>query len=168
MENKKNLIETVILIAACIICAIFIFTKPIMIAIVSGSSMEPTLVDKDILLMNKIRNINDKDIVVAKQPEEWGDSSKLLIKRVVAKPGDELEIIDGRIYVNDRLVMDVSEYYPRIKDLKVTLNNSYFIKGDNTNKSADSLFHYYMGDEKFLIDASAIEYSRNGGNYEWK
>lgn len=162
--RKKDIIQIVLIVA---ICAILIITKPIMIAIVSGSSMEPTLVDKDVLLMYKYRKPKRGDIIVVKSPESWKNNDKLLIKRVVAVPGDNLEIMNGQIFVNDRLVMNIEPFYSSVKELHITLNDSYFIKGDNTGNSVDSLFHYYIGDDSFLVNKKYVKYSRNGGDYDW-
>lgn len=163
--KKKDIIQ---ITAVIIICAVLIIAKPVMIAIVSGSSMEPTLIDKDVLLMYKYREPKKGDIVIVESPDSWKNDNKLLIKRVVAAPGDKLEIMNGQIFVNDRLVMNIESFYSNIPELHVTLNDSYFIKGDNTGNSVDSLFHYYIGDDSFLVNKEYVKYSKNGGDYKWE
>lgn len=163
--TKKEICLYVILISLFLILAIF---KPVMIAIVNGRSMEPTLVNKDILVMFKRSKISNGDIVIVHSPENWHNGDKLLIKRVLAKPGDKLEIVSGKIYVNDRYVMDVNEYYPKIKDTELQLKDTYFVKGDNTGNSQDSLFHYYIADTDFLVSKDEVMYSINGGDYKWE
>src|SRR5246127_1390942 len=68
---------------------------------VEGTSMLPRLQDQDRIFINKFiyhfEDINRGDVVVFYYPR---DPSKSYIKRVIALPGDRLEIDDGRVYVN--------------------------------------------------------------------
>ena len=67
---------------------------------VNGTSMDNTLKDKDILLLNIIdykvkNNIKRYDIVVIDIEEEF------LIKRVIGLPGEVVKCIDNKLYIND-------------------------------------------------------------------
>ena len=68
---------------------------------VEGTSMLPVLEDQDRLFINKIAyrvgEIHPGDVVVFQYPR---DHTKSYIKRVIAKPGDDLRIDRGRVYVN--------------------------------------------------------------------
>ena len=103
---------------------------------VSGPSMFPTLKDGDILLMNKISKDYDRmDIVVVRK------NYKLLIKRIVALPGEEIEIKDNNIYINGEQIEDVVDCVtlPGIAENGIKLKeNEYFVLGDNRENSADS------------------------------
>jgi signal peptidase I len=138
----KNSIKTVLqylsVIAFVIIIRIFIVT-PIQ---VDGRSMEDTLHNNDIMLLNiigsKTSGINRFDIVVIKYGEDY------LIKRVVGLPGEKVEYKDSKLYINGELTKDAidaktndfkTEY---ITDDGVIPKDKYFVLGDNRGNSADS------------------------------
>lgn len=114
-------------------------------SIVDGSSMKPTLHNKDRLLVNKLQYyITDPkigDVVIVKHPEMPGEMR--LVKRVVALPGDEVEIHNRQLYVNGKLVqetftdhlIDNGNFGPYVVEV-----NRYFVMGDNRrlDKSVDS------------------------------
>ena len=65
----------------------------------------------------------------------------MYIKRVVATPGDSVQIIDGYLYVNSALVKDSFDKIadPGIAEEKLYLGeDEYFVLGDNRNNSEDS------------------------------
>jgi signal peptidase I len=107
--------------------------------IISGSSMEPTFHDNQLVLCDKIKE-NDEisygDIVVLKDNTWW----RYLIKRVVALPGDEVDIKDGFLYVNGELSDYQFDYIKEIGSLSYPLelaSGEYFCMGDNRNDSRD-------------------------------
>lgn len=106
-------------------------------AYVVGNSMEPTLHNKDILILNKLdRNFTTNDIVVFRSPT----LKKSLIKRVIGVPGDTIYMQDGDLYVNDVLVEGDYETIPTIEsfDKVVVPDDCYFVMGDNRPGSLDS------------------------------
>ena len=74
------------------------------LAVVSGDSMLPTLKPGDVLLVDKraYKQVEPErgDIVVARHA---GD---LIVKRVVGLPGEEVEVKQGRLYVNGERVKE--------------------------------------------------------------
>jgi signal peptidase I len=110
---------------------------------VEGTSMMPRLGDQDRLFINKFvyhfESIHQGDVVVFHYPR---DPQKSYIKRVIAVPGDELRIDDGRTYVNGRLLAE--PYVPRkfhdsrSQDAIVIPPDQYFVMGDHRSISSDS------------------------------
>lgn len=105
---------------------------------VVGTSMEPALIDGEIYLVNKKpSSIQRGDIVVFHSSKQELD----FIKRVVALPGEEIEIRNGRVYINGALLSEsYVNSFPEIADvepMKVPLDH-YYVLGDERLKSFDS------------------------------
>ena len=128
------------LLIACSV-TIMIFTyQPLRI---EGNSMAPLLSDHEAIFINRIvyhlDSIGRGDVVVFDYPL---DGTKLFIKRIVALPGETVEIRHGLVYVNGNWLpepyvpspyRDPSDFGP----LKVP-SDSYFVLGDHRNGSNDS------------------------------
>jgi len=109
--------------------------------IVVGSSMEPNFQWRQRLLINKaVYHFHEPERgdVIVFQPFENRQTD--YIKRIIALPGDTVEVEMGAVYVNDSKLDE-----PYIKEPPAyTLNqrkvpdNSYFVLGDNRNNSNDS------------------------------
>jgi signal peptidase I len=130
----------------------------------NSTAMSPSVNGGDHLLVNKLayrlRSIQRGDIVVFKAPPSalaGGDPSVVFVKRVVAIPGDRVEIKrrDG-IYVNRVKrrfgAMSVPEYDWPVDEFGmpagmpyVVPTGTYFVLGDNSNTSNDS--HRWMDPE---------------------
>src|SRR5438128_9194819 len=82
--------------------ATLIVTFGVQVARVDGLSMAPTLEDHDRLIVNKLvyelGEPRPGDIVMLYYPL---NPEKMFVKRVIAKEGDTVRIVDGRVYVND-------------------------------------------------------------------
>src|SRR6266567_5393261 len=117
---------------------------------VEGLSMFATLDDNDYLIANKIdyrlHAPQRGDIIILRPPTS---NSTDFIKRVIALPGEKLLIRSGVVYINghkldepylpDEWTNDNS--YPHNgSDGEVMPANSYFVMGDNRNRSQDSRF----------------------------
>ncbi len=110
---------------------------------VEGTSMMPRLGDQDRLFINKFvyhfADIHRGDVVVFHYPR---DPQKSYIKRVIAVPGDDLRIDDGRTYINGRLLPE--PYVPRrfhdsrSQDAMMIPRDQYFVMGDHRSISSDS------------------------------
>jgi signal peptidase I len=110
---------------------------------VEGTSMLPRLGDQDRLFINKFvyhfADIHRGDVVVFHYPR---DPQKSYIKRVIAVPGDDLRIDDGRTYINGRLLLE--PYVPRkfrdtrSQDAMMIQLDQYFVMGDHRSISSDS------------------------------
>jgi signal peptidase I len=125
------------------IYATLIVTFGFQVARVDGQSMAPTLEDQDRLIVNKLAyRLHDPrvgDIVMLLYPE---DPSKSFVKRVVAEPGDTIQLVDGRVYRNGVIVPD--DFIPEefrsydTRGPEVVPRGYYFVMGDHRNNSSDS------------------------------
>lgn len=110
---------------------------------VEGTSMMPSLDDQERIFINKfvyrIEPIQRGDIVVFRYPR---DPQKSFIKRVIGVAGDHVRIVDGRVYLNGKML--VEDYVPRIyRDDRsypdvVVPQDCYFVLGDHRSLSNDS------------------------------
>lgn len=110
---------------------------------VVGVSMEPTLYNGQKILINRFVYVlsapKPGDVVVFLP--NGNENSHYYIKRVVAGPGDEVQIEDGVLYVNGR---EYEWETDRITDAGIAANpltmgrGEYFCVGDNVNNSEDS------------------------------
>jgi signal peptidase I len=107
---------------------------------VDGDSMVPTLLSGEYVVVNrlsyKLGNPQQGDIIVFHFPR---DPKEEYIKRIIGLPGDDVEILNGLVYINGQ---PLDENY-----LDVTMNyngkwrvpeGQLFVLGDNRNNSSDS------------------------------
>jgi signal peptidase I len=108
---------------------------------VVGHSMLPTLQEEQFLVVSKLtyrlREPERGDIIVFHHPQ-GGD--RKLIKRVIALPGEEVEISKGQVYIDgqrlDESYLDTLGRTSRPPSL--IAEGEYFVMGDNRNNSSDS------------------------------
>ena len=135
----------------------------ITIFIVDGESMEPNLHDKEAVLL-QINSYNNSDpirgdVVVVRYP---GDpDNKKYVKRVIGLPGETIELKNGKVYVDGKLVDEkYLSYSVKSEPSKVDLTTwrlsatEYFLMGDNRPFSNDS--RYFGPVEKRFFDGRAI------------
>jgi signal peptidase I len=129
---------------------------------VVGKSMMPNYEDGQLLLVNQIsKNFKRGDVVAVYQDFEAAKTADYLtrfkttffLKRVIAMPGEYIEIIggdviiynsdhiDGSVLVEDYIPLDTKKtedirkfYFPKTK----IADDSYFVMGDNRSNSTDS------------------------------
>ncbi len=119
----------------------FLLQVTIQTSIVIGSSMEPTFHQEQRLLINKVvyyfHEPERGDVIIFHPPQkEQAD----YIKRIIALPGDTVEIEKGVIYINgieldEPYIKDSPKYAFSHREIS---ENSYFVLGDNRNNSNDS------------------------------
>ena len=143
-------------LASAAVYATLIVTFGFQVARVEGQSMAPTLADQDRLIVNKaayrfFEEPQVGDIVMLYYPL---NPDKSFVKRVIAKEGDQVRIVDGRVYRNEVLIND--EYVPsdfRSHDdwgPEVVPEGQYFVMGDHRNNSSDSR-HWKWVPKKYII-----------------
>lgn len=106
-----------------------------------GVSMDGTVAHNQKVLINRSSYLlfapKAGDVIVFEQ----GTNAHMYIKRVVAVPGDTVQIIGGELYVNDALVKGTFDKIadPGIAEEKIALGeDEFFVLGDNRNNSEDS------------------------------
>jgi len=154
-ESKRPLVKRILIeifiwaaqIAAVIFLAYFIIYYALEKTEMPGISMENTLFDGDPIIINKLsyRFSEPKrfDVIVFKQTGR--EHSYYNVKRIIALPGETIQIKSGIIYINGEPIDDIVN----VEDMKnyglanepLTLEeNEYFVLGDNRNNSEDSRF----------------------------
>ena len=142
-------------LASAAVYATLIVTFGFQVARVEGQSMAPTLEDQDRLIVNKFAyRLHDPqvgDIVMLYYPI---DPDKSFVKRVIAEPGDQVRIMDGRVYRNEVPLEDdyVPEEFRSHDDWgpEVIPEGYYFVMGDHRNNSSDSR-HWRFVPKKYII-----------------
>ena len=139
----KIIADLVVIVCAAFLMVTFLFDN----TTVSGHSMNNTLQNGDVVLVNKavyqFRNPQRFDVVVFKP--NIGNVSQYYIKRIIGLPGETVQIKEGKIYIDGSLlgndVTDTVIYNGGNATEPVKLGyDEYFVLGDNRNNSDDSRF----------------------------
>ena len=138
IKERIKIIVTAIVIAV----TVSIFVQPVL---VDGSSMFPTLKDKDYLIVNKFMYKLDEpereDIIVAKSKLlDENNKNKKIVKRIIGLSNDHVVIKDGYVYVNDKKLEEeyLDDFYTMGNIDIIVPNNEIFVLGDNRSNSRDS------------------------------
>jgi signal peptidase I len=142
-------------LASAAVYATLIVTFGFQVARVEGLSMAPTLEDQDRLIVNKfiyrVSPPRKGDIVMLYYPV---NPDKSFVKRVIAEEGDQVRIVDGKVFVNDVPMPDefvIPEYRSHDEyGPTVVPEGYYFVMGDHRNNSSDSR-HWGMVPKKYII-----------------
>lgn len=152
MKNKRKYIYSIIEMILVVVATVCIFRFVVVPVRIDGSSMENTLHDQSIALINafgiKAENIERFDVVVL-----YSDVlDEKIIKRVIGLPGDHIEFKDDVLYINGEIVEQDFLDRDFVEKSKVMYNvtqftedfstdvgeNQYFVMGDNRLRSTDS------------------------------
>lgn len=134
-QALSSTISALLVVAAL---AVLIATLLLPVLQISGTSMEPTLYNEDIIVLFKTRRYDRGDLC------SFAYENKYLIKRIIGIPGDSIEIdADGTVYVNGTALDEpyVTEKALGECDLEFPYqvpDNRYFVMGDHRSTSIDS------------------------------
>lgn len=177
-RKKSALREWIESIVIAFFLAMIIRTFVVQAFKIPTGSMRTTLLEGDIILVNKfiygakipftdlrlpaLRQLKRGDIIVFIYPQ---DPKKAFIKRLVGLPGETVQIKNGSIYINDKPLPDSlfnqRYYYNRgdfgKDDEKITVSQkSYFVLGDNSASSQDSRYWGFVPHKNILGKAIVI------------
>jgi signal peptidase I len=155
MRVGQEIVAGLKTLVSAAVYATLIVTFGFQVARVDGLSMAPTLEDHDRLIVNKlVYELGDPrpgDIVMLYYPL---NPEKMFVKRVIAKEGDSVRIVDGHVYVNDIPLQDdyVQAEFRSHDDWgpQVVQQGYYFVMGDHRNNSSDSR-HWGSVPKKYIV-----------------
>ncbi len=131
----KNTIFTLVTVSAA---AVLIAALLLPVLRIYGTSMDPTLSEGDIVIFVKSSSFETGEVVA------FYYNNKILVKRVIAHPGDWVDINDkGIVFVNDQKLSEpyVSEFSLGDCDIELPYQvpeSRLFVMGDHRDVSVDS------------------------------
>lgn len=125
-----------LIIVAAVAALVATFVMPVLQ--ISGSSMQPTFTEGEIVLSVKTNNLKQGDIIA------FYHGNKILVKRIIAGPGSFVNItIDGDVYVDGVLLDEPYIQEKMLGDTNITYpyqvpDGEWFVLGDQREVSIDS------------------------------
>lgn len=169
-RRKEIIIEVVKFIIPILIVAtiVFFFILKTSSHMVDGNSMNPTLHDKDRVIVTRTKDPKRYEVITFKPPVK---SDYQYVKRIIGMPGDLISTDGHFLFINHQaesmpeeldyssaselpdgtIKVDISDkVFEQLSPLKKIPDNHYFVLGDNRNNSSDSR-------EFGLVDGNSIE-----------
>ncbi len=148
MENKwvREISQWLCALGIAVVVYLVLHSLVFKTMVVNGVSMEPTLAHGDrtiiSLLSYRLGQPQLGDVVAFSYPL---DPEQKYVKRIVALPGDTVDLVDYRFTVNGELLNDpfsedVVNAFGDVSFPLVVPPDSYFVLGDNRNASKDSRY----------------------------
>ncbi len=141
----KEFLSWVKVILIAVIVGLFLTRVVIVNATVPTGSMEPTVMAGDRVIGFRLAYMFSRpergDVVIFKYPD---DKSIQYLKRIIGLPGEKIQVLDGKVYINDSelpleeeylTVVPVGDFGPYYIP-----EDHYFMMGDNRNNSRDSRY----------------------------
>lgn len=172
MRKIINLVVAIILAIVFVLC---IQTFIIRGGIVKSNSMDPILNKGDRVIVNKIKitfsMLQDGDIIM------YRHKNQLLFSRVIGKPGESIEVRNGKLYRDDR---QVDKSYAKNRDINnfalrdihnsdgdIIPPNAYFVLNDNGDNKRDSRTYGLINDKDIIGDVSLKYYPFKEFTYQF-
>lgn len=138
LAQRKGLVKTVGILLVVAAVAVLILTFLFPVVQVYGDSMQTTLYENDVIIALKTPDINRGDVIA------FWYKNKILVKRVVAMPGEWIDIDkEGNVYIDDDLLEEPYVQQTAFGECNITLpyqvpGGRLFVIGDNRGVSVDS------------------------------
>lgn len=165
----SNVLLVLVIVLTCLLSIKNIFYFEIEVV---GSSMVTTLNEGEIGLASKItyvKEIERNDIIIFKR------DNKEIIKRVIGKPLDKIEINENGVYVNNQLIEESyltkenkeETYFLFGTYNEITLKeDEYFVLGDNRRDSLDSRSYGPIKEEN-IVGKLVVIYPSKDNSTKW-
>jgi len=158
----RTIVEWLFAIAVAVLVFFVVRSFVFRMAHVTGNSMDPTLINNDMVVLNRFAYVFGSprvgDIVAFPVAHEQGEH---YIKRIIAGPGDVVDLSDGQFFVNgiplddefsdEAIILHGDVVFP------ITVEQGrYFVLGDNRNGSMDSRFAVVGNIENHVMVGRAV------------
>lgn len=142
-------------VAVILLSRIFVWS----LVSVEGHSMDPTLHDKDMLVMLKLGSVDRFDIVVAAETDENG-KEKQIVKRLVGMPGDTLHYENDTLYINGQEVKEeyLEEYKAAFAQDKLQATYAYNSAFQGIAQNASAFTLDAQGNPTFTVEIPEGQY----------
>lgn len=162
---KKELVSWLKTLILVLIIALATNRFLIVNALVPSSSMESTIMTGERIIGNRLSYDFSKpqrgDIILFRFPD---DETQMYVKRIIGLPGETVNIMNGKIYINDTTIPLDEPYLtvdPEGSFGPYTVpEHAYFVMGDNRNVSFDSRYwlNTYVSSDMILAKAEFSYY----------
>ena len=159
-DLKKEIISWIQIIVAAVVIAFFLTTFIIANSRVPTGSMEPTIMSKSRVIGSRLAYLTDDpergDVVIFHYPDDPSGKT-YFVKRVIGLPGETVDIIDGKVYINGSDTPLDEPYLAEPMNQGETFHfevpeGCYFMMGDNRNYSLDARYwnNPYISEDKMV------------------
>lgn len=156
MKFLKEWGAFILIFMVLILLRVFV-VKPV---VVEGHSMDPTLADKERLIIVTLSSIKRQDIVVAKEYDTTNAKEKNIVKRVIGLPGDTISFNDDVLKVNGKVVKEpyLADYQAQFKKDKLQSTYKYDSFFQSLARQSSAFTTDASGEANFTVKVPAGQY----------